>query len=308
VGFIRRAKENSLPENEEPSINQLRALVTASAGANAETETETPAAAEKDAKTAPASEPATQETERGIDGKFKAAKADDEPAVTPNVQKRIDKAVKAQREAERQRDEALAKTQVSPPAKEKAPPAAPKQEDFQTYDEYSRAIARFEARTEIDKELATQREAGAKAQRDAEQARRAADFGAAEVEARKTHADYDEVTSGIEWPKAPGTSALADYLLETNNAALYYELGKQPEEIARMAAMSPVRAVAALAKFEASLEAPPADRKTTVKELPKPPRNVGGGGTPTVVDLNDPKLDMRGFKREFARRLKAGND
>ncbi|WP_180540132.1 hypothetical protein [Nevskia soli] len=299
-----------MPENvvTEPSIDQLRALVTASAEAGEETEPETPAAPVKDAKTEPASEPATQDTERGTDGKFKA-KADDE-AVTPNVQKRIDKAVKAQREAERQRDEALAKIQAPPPATEKAPPApkaaaAPKQEDFTTYDEYSRAIARYEARQEINAELETQRVAGEARQREADKAKRAADFTAAEVEARKAHADYDEVTAAIEWPKAPGTSALADYLLDTNNAKLYYALGQQPDEIARMAAMTPIRAIAALAKFEAALEAPPADKKTPAKELPKPPRNVGGAGSPAVIDLNDDKLDMRGFKREFLRRLSA---
>lgn len=294
---------------EELSINQLRTLVEASAAENAG-EPETPATTPVVKTPPPASEPATQE--RNPDGTFVTkAKADDE-TVSAGVQKRIDKAVKAQREAERQRDEALARVpQVTPPAAAvaaTAAPAAPKQEDFTTYDEYSRAIARWEARQEINAELATQREANVKAQGEADKVSRAKAFGDAEVEARKANADYDEVTSGIEWPKAPGTSAMADYILDTNNAALYYALGRQPAELARIAAMAPIRAIAALAKFEAKLEAPPAVTETPVKPLPKPPKNVGGGSTPTVIDLNDPKVDMRTFKREFSRLLKANAD
>lgn len=286
-------------------MDQLRALVTASAeeNANGETdETETPAVSEKKTKTEPPTEAAPQEKERNPDGTFVKAKADDE-AVPAGVQKRIDKAVKAQRDAERELATERAKnTQVQPPAKETVPPAAPKQEDFTTYDEYSRAISRFEARQEIDKEVAKQVEAAAKTQREAQQAKRAKAFGDAEIEARKTRDDYDEVTAGIVWPKAPGSAAMADYILETNGAALYYALGEQPAEIERIAAMPPLLAIAAIAKFEAKLEAPAVTETPVKTALPKPPKNVGGGGSPAAVDLD--KASMPVFKREMAKLLK----
>jgi hypothetical protein len=307
--------------NADVSLNELRAIVDADRAERAGIEPavkETPAPADAKAeaeKPAPAPEPesTTQETpaERGADGKFKG-KEGKEPADAPGVAKRIGKALEAQRNAERERDELkaqLAKPGSQPAAdkaKETAQPAAPaspKQEDFATYDEFSRALARFEARQEIDKELATQREAGAKRERDTAAAKQQSDFGAAEVTAREKHADYDDVTAAIEWPKAPGTPAIADYLLSTQNADLMYELGNQPAELKRIAALSPMLAIAALAKFEAKLATPAEVVTPPARALPKPPRNIGGGGTPAAIDLET--ADMSVFKREFSKRLAA---
>ena len=121
---------------------------------------EEPPAAEGDkpeAKPAPDSDPDTkQETT--------------EEAPPPGVQKRIDKAIAKQRDAERRAAEAerrLAEIQGSRPAIEKtaesaaAPLEEPQASAFETYDSYVRALTRFELKNELRLERAGDREVDA---------------------------------------------------------------------------------------------------------------------------------------------------
>lgn len=246
--------------------------------------------------------------ERGEDGKFKPS---------PNVQKRIDKAVKAQREAERRLAELeakLAANQGSRPGEGSSPannaqPNQPTQQatqaiakpdpaKFETYEAYIEALAEWKVEV---------REA-ARAKQEAERAQNEVrrKIGEAHSErvtaARERYADWDEViqkANGI--PIAPEVHTT---IVESPHGPdIAYYLATHPEEMQRIAALSPVRQVAELGKVEARFDKPaaqPAQRKP----LPKPPANVGGAGAPKQADLNDPEMDFGTFKRLASAQLR----
>ena len=296
----------------EPSFAELRAMLIPV--------TETPAAAATpvaEAKTDPASElEAEQEEtrERGPDGKFKPASVakveDDESAAVPaGVQKRIDKAVRAQREAERQRDELQAKltgTAGSRPAgkPDTAQPVEaagrPESSKFETYEAY------VEALTDWKIEVKAQARSNAEAQR----ANNAAfEARVAAVKADPDYADYDDVIE--EMGAMPISQVMQAAIRESEvGPKLAHYLGKNPEEAARIAKLQPNAGARAMGALEAQLSKPPAaeTKPAAAKPLPRPAKAIGGAAAPHVVDLNDPNLDMAVFKREFRKRLNAGRD
>jgi chemotaxis protein histidine kinase CheA len=301
----------------DPSIDDMRGMLAPENPADRATPAaEESAEADTEAITEPASEPEatpgkTGEAARDDKGKFVAKKEDapKEGAPVDGVQKRIDKAVKAQREAERQRDELQAKLAQQPgsqPAKETAQPgtaektpAAPKLEDFATYEEFTTALARHVSQQEIAAEVTRRTQAAAKQQQETAAAKRAEDFSTAEEAARKTIPDYDEGTSAF-FEKVPNSQAgrdIAAYILSVQNPALMHALGKDPAELQRIA-QSPNREVLTreLARYEAKLT-PSSQARTPAKPLPKPPANVGGGSSAKVVDINDPDLPIETFNR-----------
>ncbi len=246
---------------------------------------------------------------RGEDGKFKPA---DTP---PGVQKRIDKLVKAQKEAERRAAEAERKVaelqgsrpvegqQKEPSSGKNAPPAAvtakakPEQKDFDTYDGYIEALAdwRYETRKAEDEAKAAQ------------QARQNAERAAAEVHVQRVNAakerypDYDEVMAGVQ--SLPITREIHDGIVKSEKGPdIAYHLAKNPDEVRRIAALTPDRQLVEMGKLEAKFEtaATPANEKPNKadkKPLPKPPANVGGSAGAKEPDLNDPSISMGTFKR-----------
>ena len=303
--------------NAEPSFADLRAMLTpAPLKGTPDPATETPAAAAAEqpaeVKTEPDSEPdATQETrERGEDGKFikPAAKVQDEEAAVPaGVQKRIDKAVRAQRDAERRAQEAEAKlaTAGSQPAgkPDTAQPVEaagrPESSKFETYEAYVEALTDWKI------------EVKAQARSNAESARAgnaAFEARVAAVKADPDYADYDEVIA--EMGTMPISRAMHDAIRESDvGPQLAHYLGLNPEEAARIAKLPPNAGARAMGAIEAQLSKPPAEIKpAAVKPLPRPAKAIGGAAAPHVVDLNDPNLDMAVFKREFRKRLNAGKN
>ncbi len=298
----------------EPSISELRAQLRG--GAEVAHETEPPAAdaslTAAPAKPAPAPEPeaAAQEPERerDADGKFKSAikaeaKVEDEDAPVPaGVQKRIDKAVRAQRQAERERDEALART-GSQPATEKAQPAAatgkPDAAKFETYEAYVEALTDWKIES---------RDAARANAESARSGNRAHDARVAAVKADPEYADYDEVV------KEAATMRISQVMhaaIRESDAGpkLAYYLAQHQDEAARIAGLSPTAGAMAMGALAAQLstkapvktDAPVAAAKPP---LPRPAKAVGGGAAPHVVDLDDPKLPFDTFKREM-RKLQA---
>jgi hypothetical protein len=234
---------------------------------------------------------------RGEDGKFRAKDGD-------NVQKRIDKAVKAQREAERERDELKQKlASGSQPAQETAKPAAqsterPDPQKFETYDAYIEALTEWksdqrEARREQEKQKAV-------AQR-AEQETLTAHNSRVET-AREKHADYDEVLATV--GKLQISRALHEAIVSSEHGPeVAYRLAKDPDEAKRIAALPPLRQVAEFGRLESLIEKPaakPADKKP----LPKPAANVGGGAGAKSLALDDPDISMSTFKRLASAALK----
>lgn len=283
----------------EPSISDLRTML--SGGEPVKVVPAESALAET--KTDPDPEPdATQKRDEA--GKFKAEEAEeDKIPVSPNVQKRIDKAVKAQREAERKLADAEAKLtpQESRPAQETAPSVAtptkpkPQIEQFESYEDYIEAIADWKA---DERDAKREQQAAVKQHAETMQMRVA--------KAKEEFADFEEVVTEAA-KTLPISQAMTDYIMQSENGPkVAYKLAKDPAEVARIRALSPIAAIRELSKIEDSLTAPAAPATKTLaaaKPLPKPPAAIGGGASPTAIDLSDPKLPMAAFKREFQKRL-----
>lgn len=315
--------DNEAAPRGDYSITELRGLMageTPAAAANKETPAEGANAGDGAAstETAPASESeqTTQEgtedgRERGADGKFKAKEEDGTPA---GVQKRIDKAVKAQREAERRAEEAerkLAETQGSRPAgaqqgtetnaqKPAEAKAKPEVKDFDDYDKYLEALTEWNV---DQRELKRERERVEKDARDrVEKINRAHQQRV--TAAREQHADFDEVVAGAKGINVsqPAIEALVE---SEHSGELLYSLCSNTDEAKRIAALSPARQVAEIGKLESRFEAPPANAAPAKRQLPKPPANVGGStGAAKEPELHDSKLSMSEFKKRAATMLR----
>jgi hypothetical protein len=175
-------------------------------------------------------------------------------------------------------------------------PIRPKASEFSGED----AIEKWEAALDIyEEKLAdwkydqkhTQREARTREeQKAAEQNKRnetiESQWAEREKAARAKYPDYQEKVWDTKWPIC--TDAMRAYLAESeSNAELAYYLGSHHDEIMKIAALSPVRQVAALTKIEAGFEtaAPVIDHKRTLQNAPKPPADVGGRSGPVKDPL-----------------------
>lgn len=251
---------------------------------------------------------------RGEDGKFKPPKEEgeaskeDKPEGEDGPQKRINKAVKAQREAERKTEqlqreiEELKKGKPSEGKKDEKPKAAdpnepkkPKQEDFDTFEEFIDKLTDYKAdlrdyqrdKKERERKAAEANESFKKTWEKKKDA------------AREKFDDFDEVM------ETAGDTPISKVMVQIINESeigpqLGYYLATHPEEAAAIKDMTPYAATKAMAKIEDKIAEPakPAeDKKQAKKELPKPPRNVGGNATPKEPKLDDKDTDFATFKR-----------
>jgi hypothetical protein len=220
-----------------------------------------PAGDQQETETDEEDEP-QQTTERGEDGKFKTKE------VPPNVQKKIDKATKARREAERRAEEAdarvqklqadfeeLRKSTAAKPADVKPEPevkkptfdkSAPKIEDFNSAEdpyqahqialmewvveknEFARESKLAQLKTEIKEETASEADA----------AERLAAFEDRKAQLIESVPDYQEVWKKVEGGdvaiSGPLFDAIGEYAEEGLDVAYLYHLAKNPELLKRL--------------------------------------------------------------------------
>ncbi|HXG71322.1 MAG TPA: hypothetical protein VNJ04_12020 [Gemmatimonadaceae bacterium] len=211
-----------------------------------------------------------------------------------SLQDRIDKAVKAQREAERRAEDAERRLldrrapQAPPQQDERAAPAA---EDYLTRakpsaDQIGSTYADYDAFIEdltdwkLDERHAReQRASAASAATRAEQDRLATYHDRLDG-VRKKHADFDAVIQGA--GNLPVSDPMRDYFLESEmGPEVQRHLCMHPEECVRIAGLPPVTALAALGKIESRLEAATAGPSSVapVTNAPDPIKPVGGRST-----------------------------
>jgi hypothetical protein len=298
----------------DPSISDIRAMLAPEAAAPP---AEAKPATEKKPDSEPAAAEGTPARERGEDGKFKAAdKAAEapaegaEPGDTPNVQKRISKLVAEARQAQRERDELKAKLATGSQPENKAQPAAaaptgkPDPKKFSTYEEYTEALALWTVESRLAREDQTK-----------QQAKAGETWKQRVAAATEAYPDYDEVMTGA--ASLPISQVMHEAIIDSElGPQLAYYLATNPDEAARIQALSPNAGAREMGKIEAKLAAAkPAEpskpaaaaaapAKPAAKPLPKPAAPVGGSHAPSEVDLNDPDLSMETFSREFKKRLK----
>lgn len=129
----------------------------------------------------------------------------------------------------------------------------PKREDFKDDAEYWDAKIDWKASEAVRKD----RELRAEEDR----AREAARLDAQRIERNKAFAktvpDYEETVAALATEDLNVPGHIAQYLLESDGSpALMYHFAKNPNEFRRIAQLSPIRAIAAIGKLEASLEKP----------------------------------------------------
>jgi len=185
----------------------------------------------------------------------------------------------------------------SPPAAETKPaelkaPVKPRVEDFKTWDEYETArdkyfedLADFKVSKALQEDRAQRAEEAKKQQQEAEGKKAAEKWNSQIESAAKKHSDWNDVIGPVSEliGKDPRFQAGASFLLESEvGAEILYHLGANPDEAKAIAAMPPIKQIAALTRIEDSLtkpaesapKAPPGPKKVT--EAPPPPSDLNG--------------------------------
>ncbi len=258
-----------------------------------------------------------------------AAKADksdddDDAELPERVRKQIGKKHRRMMEAEefaRERDQAADRERVRADAAERelqrlrggksdgpkagegdsVDPEEPKQADFKTVGEYSRALIKYEAKkaAEAGRRQHTQRQ-----QQEQANALTSA-FAQRQDEFRKANPDYDKIVGAADIETTP---AMMQYLIESEvGPALTLHLANNPEEISRLRKLSPSRQMAELGKLEIKLEKPAAPAKADAgpsKEISKAPAPIAmleGKTTPVQKDPSQMSVsELREFRRQEA--------
>jgi hypothetical protein len=274
-----------------------------------------PAADEGDKKPEAKSAPDSG-TEKQKAGKLPRAEDGKEPEnaedkeLPEGVQKRIGKALKAQRDAERKNAELqkeleeLRKPAQAAGAKKaeqkKEPPKADKQPeagDFTSYDDYVIALTKWGIRQE--------RESSQKADADKKAAEalkaRQTVWSEKKDRARTLHPDLDDVLEAM--GDTPLSQAVHNAITESDiGPQLAYYLATHTDEAARISKLNPFLAMKEMGRLEDKLAPSTAEKDKpqtpAKKELPKPARAVTGTTTTAREQrLDDPDLPLDEFKR-----------
>ncbi len=247
-----------------------------------------PAAAE------PAAEPAAAEVVPGAEAAPPPAEpapgAEPKPDTTPPaVKAEITKERNRRREAERLAADAVADRKrlmdlvdsVIPKKPAEPDDPQPAQDQFQDPDAYQTALFRWGVRQEAKTLIADERKKEAAAKAQAEAAETARSYSERLEQAKAKYEDFDDVT---EVPTLPISQAMAEVITRSDvGPDLYYYLGKNPAEAARIAALQPLLAARELGKLEGKLAGGAAAAPAApVSRAPAPIRPLSPGAASTV--------------------------
>lgn len=205
-----------------------------------------------------------------------------EPKVDPipkGVQKRIDRAVREKYEAQartKMLEERLAaleqQTRQPQQVQRTSDNSEPRIDNFENFDEYVAAKARWIAKQELETTL-SEREKRQAAERETAARQQLADSWSKKIaQATADLPDFEDVLSSSD---VPMTDAMHHAIMESDiGPKLAYHLASNPEEAYKIAQMPPMRAIAALGRLEERLET----QKPVVKPTSAPPpiKAVGG--------------------------------
>lgn len=164
----------------------------------------------------------------------------------------------------------------------------PQEEKFESYLEYTRAVARWSARQEIKTAMESERKAATdRTARESEEKTRDA-FRARVKEARATIPEIDAILTDQTLPVSPAMASTITQL--DNGPQILYALHKDRAEAARIAALPPALSAVAIGKLSARLET-----EKSVSRTPPPPNTLGGGGSSGGEP--DPSKDMAAWMR-----------
>ena len=134
------------------------------------------------------------------------------------------------------------------------PPPRPKEDDFKTYGEFIEALTDW--KTDRKLEAADEKKQQAQAERaEADKGKTITDAHNARVdEAKKRYSDWGTAFQGLN--DNSFTEPMVVFIFESDHGPdVTYYLGKHREELARIAALSPIRQASELGKIEAKIQA-----------------------------------------------------
>jgi hypothetical protein len=271
-------------EMEQEVVEQEQPLIPADEAVSS-------AQAEEVVESAPAEEP-TPEVKAG---------ASDESIFPEKVQKRIDDITFRRYEAERERDywklqaearlraeQEAQQPQVTPEPVIPSSPA-PRQEDFETYEQYDEALFDWRYQQRVAREtVQRQQEDRKRAEREyAEHVRSWAEQGA------EKYPDFSQVA--LKEPRDGGPSITPYMAGAIQDSPMGHEVAYYPKEAAKIAQLSPIAQVREIGRLEIKVQTPQ-QRETT--KAPTPTSPVGGKESPSV------KLEDMTYEEYKAYRMK----
>lgn len=218
------------------------------------------------------------------------SKPTDEAAETKKalrgVQKRIDELTRAKYDAEQRgraeaehwRQQAYAQAQRLQEIERNAP--GPKLEQYNDIEQYSAAVARFEAERAVKAGLENERQEYWKYQQQQaaqqQEAQQVAQFQRAVAEkvaaAERKYPDFIDVVTSPELPGLQGSAAFNAILESDVGAEVMYYLGKNPAKAHQIIGLSPIGQVREIGRLEAAIAT-----GRTVSSAPPPPSTINGG-------------------------------
>jgi hypothetical protein len=178
-------------------------------------------------------------------------------------------------------------------------PAEPALDGFDDYDQYNRALVRWEA----GRLLAERDHVSEQTKAQAAQKATLSSHGARMEAAKERYADLDEVFA--EAPQIAFNDSTFSAIVESDQSAdIAYHLAKNPAEAARISALSPVKQIMEIARLEDRFKVSPAPVKR-ISQAPTPLNPIGGNGA--VVQKDPDKMnDAEWLAYERARVGKLG--
>lgn len=211
------------------------------------------------------------------------------------MQKRIDRLTAKAAELERSHIEAAEKLKQF----EQPKTNAPREEDFETTEDYLKAVGKYEAQQEIEAKQKAEAEATKNKAYEEKIAAKKAAFEAQETEFRKTTPDYDEAVQVLnEFVSTANTQTqefqvFRDVLMDSKNLpAISYELGKNPDLMDSMSKMPPVEIARTLFRLEYDIEK---REKPQTQTQPAPPKPVSSSskGSKSIEDMSYKELKKK---------------
>lgn len=177
-------------------------------------------------------------------------------------QRKIDKLTRENEELRRQLAAAPKPAEEKPKEEPAAPGDKPKLANYKTLEEYQEALTDWK----LDQREKAKKEADAKATAEAAAKKLQTEWDSRQEAARAAHADYDEVLKSTAAPDGPGVQDARQAMLEDESGPeILYYLATHPDEMKRIAAMSPHSAVREIGRLSVMFNPP-----SGTAETPKP--------------------------------------
>jgi hypothetical protein len=250
----------------------------------------------------------TETEQRPEPAKTEAAPNQSEkPRRKSGVQKRIDELTKEredwrrQAEAWKQQVDRVAPT--TKPAEQKAEPpkedARPRRQDFNDPDRYEEELVAWSGRNASKEAIRT------KEQRDTERRQHEANMAVIQKwqdrleKTKAKYADWDDVTMSDNVRVTE--QMLVAMVNDDDGPEIAYWLGKNPQEAARIAALSPVAQYTAIGRI-AELVTKAEPSKSGGSQLPKPIKPIGGRSAPSMKSPEMESMEEYAARRASERR------